>query len=90
MRLAVWAVPGGRRSEITGVVSGRLRVRLAAPALEGRANRELCRFLAATVGVATSAVAVTAGESARHKTIRIAGVDVETVCRRLGLQSSDA
>jgi uncharacterized protein (TIGR00251 family) len=90
VRLAVWVVPGGRRSEITGVVSGRLRVRVAAPAQEGRANRELCRFLAATVGVPTSAVAVSAGASARRKTIRFSGVGVETVCRRLGLDSSDA
>ncbi len=90
VRLAVWVVPGGRRSEITGVVSGRLRVRVAAPAVEGRANRELCRFLAAAVGVPASAVVVGAGERGRRKTIRIAGVDADAVRRRLGLDSGDA
>ena len=86
VRLAIWATPGGRRSEITGVADGRLRVRLAAAPIEGRANRELCRFLAETVGVPRSAVAVTAGASARRKTIRISGIGVEAVGRRLGLK----
>ncbi|MGZ4198632.1 MAG: DUF167 domain-containing protein [Thermoleophilia bacterium] len=90
MRLAVWVVPGGRRTEITGVVSGRLRVRVAAPAREGRANRELCRFLAAAVGLPPSAVVVSAGERARRKTIRFTGVGNETVRRRLGLDSDEA
>ena len=64
VRLAVWVTPGGRRSEIGGVVDGRLRVRVAAPAVEGRANRELCRFLAATLGVPPRRVAVTAARAA--------------------------
>jgi uncharacterized protein (TIGR00251 family) len=68
-----------------GVLDGRLRVRLAARAVEGRANRELCRFLAATVGVAPSAVAIGAGQSGRAKTVRISGVGVELAARRLGL-----
>ena len=87
MRLAVWVTPGGRRSEIAGVVAGRLRVRVAAPAVEGRANRELCRFLAATMGVPPSAVAITAGQSGRRKTISISGVGLETAGRRLGLEA---
>ncbi|MGD0997304.1 MAG: DUF167 domain-containing protein [Thermoleophilia bacterium] len=90
MRLAVWAAPGARRSEITGVVDGRLRVRVAAAAIGGRANRELCRFLAEMVGVPPSAVALTAGDSGRRKTIRISGVGLETAGRRLGLTKSDA
>jgi uncharacterized protein len=90
VRLAVWVVPGGRRTEITGVVSGRLRVRVAAPAHEGRANRELCRFLATVVGVPAGAVTVSVGESARRKTVRLAGVNVEVARRRLGLGGGEA
>jgi len=87
LRLAVWAVPGGRRSEIVGVTAGRLRVRLSAPAREGRANRELCRFLAELVDVPQSAVSVTAGLGARYKTVGIAGVSAEAVRRALGLEA---
>jgi len=88
VRLAVWAVPGGRRSEIVGVASGRLRVRLSAPAREGRANRELCRFLAEVIGLPQSAVAVTAGLGGRHKTVSLSGVRAEVVRRALGLDRS--
>ena len=68
------------------MLDGRLRVRLAAPAVEGRANRELCRFLAATVGVPPSAVIITAGQSGRAKTLRINGVGREIARQRLGLE----
>ena len=87
MLLAVWVTPGGRRSELRGVADGRLRVRVAAPAVEGRANRELCRFLAATLGVSRGSVTVTAGESGRRKTVLACGVGLETVRQVLGLAS---
>ena len=77
--------PGGRRSELKGVSDGRLRVRVAAAPIEGRANRELCRFLAETLGVPRRSVAVTSGESGRRKTVRVSGVAPEVARRALGL-----
>ena len=88
VRLAVWVTPGGRRSELKGVADGRLRVRVAAAPIEGRANRELCRFLAQTLGVPRGSVAVTSGESGRRKTVRVSGVALETARRALGLSAS--
>jgi len=85
LRLAVWAAPGRGRSSLAGVVDGRLRVRVAAPPVEGRANRELVRFLADTLGLPPSALAVVAGESGRRKTIAISGLDRATAAARLGL-----
>jgi len=78
-------MPGARRSEIVGVADGRLRVRLAAPAADGRANRELRRFLGARLGVAPSAVALTQGETARRKVVHVTGVDPGAAARALGL-----
>jgi len=74
IRLAVLAAPRASRSEITGVAEGRLRIRLAAPPLEGEANQELVRYLARTLGVPKSAVAVTAGASGRRKTVEVRGI----------------
>jgi uncharacterized protein len=86
--LAVWVTPGGRCSELKGVADGRLRVRVAAPAIEGRANRELCRFLAATLRVSRGSVTVTSGESGRRKTVLLRGVELETARQALGLPPS--
>jgi uncharacterized protein (TIGR00251 family) len=70
--LQVHAQPGAKQSAFAGLHGNALKVRLAAPAQEGRANRELCRFLAAAFGVAPSAVALVSGESSRSKRVRIA------------------
>jgi uncharacterized protein (TIGR00251 family) len=81
----VWAAPGARRSEIAGVADGRLRVRLAAPAQEGRANRELVTFLAAVLDVRRADVAVVAGASGRRKLVRVTGLTEDEARRRLRL-----
>ena len=81
----MWASPGARRSELAGVAEGRLRVRLAAPAHEGRANAELVRFLAGLLDVPKGAVAVAAGASSRRKLVRISGLTVDEARRRLRL-----
>jgi uncharacterized protein (TIGR00251 family) len=59
---------------VVGVVEGRLRVRLAAPPVEGAANEELVRFLSRSLGVPQGAVSVTAGAGGRRKTVLVRGV----------------
>ena len=65
--------PGGRRSEIIECTAERLRVRLNAPAVDGKANAELVRFLAEAFAVRRSAVTIVRGAHAREKTVTIAG-----------------
>ncbi len=85
MTLSVWASPGARRSDIVGVADGSLRMRLAAPAHEGRANAELVRFLAARLEVPRGAVTLVSGASARRKVLRVRGISEEEARRRLRL-----
>ncbi len=85
VRLSVRAQPRASRSEIVGEHDGALKVRLAAPPVDGEANRELVRFLAKRLGVAPSRVSVVAGESGRSKVVEVAGVTVEVVERLLGI-----
>jgi len=72
--LLVAASPRASRTEIAGVAEGRLRVRVAAPPVEGAANEELVRFLARALGVPKSAVGVTSGTAGRRKTVLVRGV----------------
>ncbi|MDF2446739.1 MAG: hypothetical protein K0S46_1975 [Moraxellaceae bacterium] len=69
--LVIHAQPGARQSEFAGLHGEALKVRLAAPAQEGKANRELCRFLAAAFGVPLASVTLLNGESSRHKRVKI-------------------
>ncbi len=83
--LAVWVTPGAARSGYAGVADGRLRIRLAAPAREGRANEELVRFVAGLLGVARRDVVVVAGAGGRRKLVQVAGVTVEQAGRAFRL-----
>ncbi len=68
-----------------GVSDDRLRVRLAARAIEGRANDELIRFLAHVLGLRRNDVTVVTGARSRRKLLRIHGVTLPEARRRLGL-----
>lgn len=67
----VQVVPRASRSEIVGEHNGSLRVRIAAPPVDGAANEELIAVLAKRVKVPKSAVSITSGQSARLKQVRI-------------------
>lgn len=71
--LTVRVQPGARADAIMGVADGVLRIRLAAPALEGRANEALREFLAVRLGTAKSRVEVIKGETSRLKQVRVLG-----------------
>lgn len=76
MLLRVHALPNARKSEVTGWEEdprlGRvLRVKVAAPPVEGRANEALRIFLAAELGVAKSGVRLTKGDGSRLKAFEI-------------------
>jgi uncharacterized protein (TIGR00251 family) len=81
----VWVTPGARRSAVIGVADERLRVRLAAPAVEGRANDELIRFMARELGVRRDDVTMVAGGRSRRKLLHLSGVTLPEARRRLGL-----
>ena len=76
----VQVVPRASRSEIVGEHNGSLRVRIAAPPVDGAANDELIAVLAKRVKVPKSAVSITSGQSARLKQVRITNAtDLELV-----------
>ena len=69
--LTIHAQPGAKRTEVAGVHGDALRIRLAAPPVDGKANAELLRFLAEAFGVPRRAVTLVRGESSRQKIVRI-------------------
>ncbi|HZJ26862.1 MAG TPA: DUF167 domain-containing protein [Acidimicrobiia bacterium] len=74
IQVSVRVTTGARRSELMGAAGERLRVRVAARAVEGQANVELQRLVAKRFGVRRSAVSIVRGERSREKSLRIAGL----------------
>ena len=71
VRLLVWVQPGAKRDATAGVADGRLKVKLKAQALENKANEALVAYLAGLMGLPRSALALSAGQTSRRKTIRV-------------------
>lgn len=65
---------GARRSEVIDATGERLRLRIAAPAVEGKANAEVVRVLAKLFGVRRSAISLVRGVRSREKTVWVAGI----------------
>jgi len=82
--LAIKAIPNAPRSEIVGWLGASLKVKVHAPALEGRANDALCEFLAKELGLPKRAVTVAHGDKSRQKLVRISGLTLADVKARLG------
>lgn len=75
--------PGAARSELAGVQGDELKLRVAAPPVEGRANEAARFFLAELLGVPKSSVALVRGAASRSKRFLIRGATVQGVVERL-------
>jgi uncharacterized protein (TIGR00251 family) len=65
-------MPNAKRTAVDGLHDGALRVRLAAPPIDGRANEALVAWLAKSLGVAKRDVELLRGESSRRKQVVVA------------------
>lgn len=81
--LAVKAVPNAPRHELVGWLGDALKIKVRAPALEGRANAALCEYLAEVLELPRRAVTVMHGETSRRKLVRIEGLTLTEVQTRL-------
>ncbi len=73
MIIRVRVIPNAKHSEVMGRVGSIVRVRVAAPAVDGRANEELLEFLAEYFGVNKRYVSILRGEKGKEKTVQIEG-----------------
>lgn len=75
--------PGARSNEVAGKVDGILKLRIAAPPVDGKANEECRRFLAALLKISPSWVDIKSGAGSRTKTIRVRNITAEYALARL-------
>jgi hypothetical protein len=69
--LLVYVVPNASRSEIVGWHGDALKVRIAAPPVDGKANKELVRYLAKELGVSKADIEIVSGHMNKKKRLRM-------------------
>jgi hypothetical protein len=81
--LTVHVQPRAKRPGLVSVTEGVVRLRVASPPSEGKANAEVVRTLAELLGVPKSAVLIVRGASARNKTVGVRGLTTEEALAKL-------
>ena len=75
--IALHCQPGAKKTEVQGEHDGRLKIRLAAPPIEGKANEALIQWLSKTLEIKRSQIELLAGDLSRLKRVKIAGITAE-------------
>lgn len=71
--------PGAKKTEFAGLHGDALKIRLAAPPVDGKANEALIKFVAEVLGLPKSAVSLKSGQTSRRKVLEVLGANSETV-----------
>ncbi len=82
-RISLRVQPNAPRSEAVSLADGVFKIRIAAPPVEGKANRELIAFLSQKLGISKSSVTIVRGHTSRNKIIDIDGLSLEDITKRL-------
>ena len=77
--------PRASRSEIAGLHDRRIKLRLAAPPVEGAANQALIHLLSRRLDIPRASIRIRSGEGSRRKTVLVEGITVERVRALLDL-----
>jgi uncharacterized protein (TIGR00251 family) len=81
--VALHIVPRARATAVAGSHGDAVKIRVAAPPVDGAANAELVRFLAARLNVAAARVTIVGGTSGRRKTVAVEGMGADEIERAL-------
>lgn len=81
--ISVRVQPRASKNQLAGVMDGALKVRLAAPPVDGAANRACCEFIAGLLGVSKTRVEIVRGHTGRGKTLRVSGITADEARKRL-------
>ena len=81
LTLTLHIQPGAKKTEFAGLHGDALKIRLAAPPVDGKANEALVRFVADQLGLAKSAVNLKSGQTSRRKVLEVIGATAEAIAR---------
>jgi uncharacterized protein (TIGR00251 family) len=82
-RLKLRIVPNAKRDEVVGEYGDAVKIKIAAPAVEGKANEALLEFVAKEAGIHRRDITLIAGEKSRDKVLELATLDAAEARARL-------
>lgn len=82
-KISLRVYPNADRNGVVGFADGVLRVKVSAPPIKGKANRELIAFLSQILGVDKNTLTIIKGHTSRNKVIAVGGLTQEEITRRL-------
>jgi uncharacterized protein (TIGR00251 family) len=75
LNIQVQIQPGSSKDQITGLHNGRLKIKISAPPVGGKANQNLIEFIAKALGVSKSKIEIVKGRTSKLKTLKISAID---------------
>ena len=81
--LTIQIQPRAKRSEVLGFTDGILKLKIAAPPIEGKANKEVISFLSDVLDIPKSNIDLEHGHTSKNKVIAINGLDRESIYERI-------
>ncbi len=82
-RISVQVYTNAVRNEVVSINNGVLRVKISAPPVKGKANRELIAFLSELLGIKKDSISIIKGHTARNKVIVVDGLSQERALKLL-------
>jgi len=82
-RISIYVQPRASKTAVAGMHDGCVKVRLAAPPVDGAANAALIEFVAERLGLAKSRVRIVSGQTSRRKVVEVDGIGVEQLAEAL-------
>ena len=83
VEISVQVRPNAAKNEVTGIIDGVWQIKVAAPPVKGKANKELIAFLSRFLDVSKSHIGIIKGHTTRNKLIAIDGLSQEDIKKRL-------
>ena len=84
-RIELHVIPKAKRTAVAGMHDGRIKLEIAAPPVDGKANLEVVRFLSKTLKLKKADVRLVSGLTSRQKVVDLDGLSLAEVFERLGL-----
>lgn len=85
-RIQIHAAPRASKTRIVGLHDGRVKIQIAAPPVDGAANIELIKFLAAALNLPKSDLTLVTGDSGKRKVVDVRGLGADAVAKQLNLE----
>ena len=82
-KISLRIYPNATRNELVGLADGVWRVKISAPPVKGKANKELLVFLSRLLGISEGALTITRGQTSRNKTVAAYGLSLQEALERI-------